>query len=97
MIERKYQLTRLGQGDYLLADNNGRTLWRIALSLDTGPDGRERNYWGVWRWHRTLDQTAGMVDLNEVRDWDDQWQHVQSWCNSRNDAIQEALRLGVAQ
>ena len=36
MTERKYQMTRISAGDYLLPSNDGKTLWRICAYEEDG-------------------------------------------------------------
>lgn len=54
--QRKYALTRIGPGDYLLPSNDGQTIWRIAKYEDGPSHGvegmdRDRDFWGVWKWN----------------------------------------------
>lgn len=77
--ERKYVLTSLGSGDYLLPGNNGKTLWRIF---------RATPGWEIWRWRHQVGENAPAVS----EEWAD-WDHVQSHNNTRAEAISEALRI----
>ena len=87
-VERKYALTRIKAGDYLLPSNDGNTIWRIAKYVEGPSTGiedwpRDRDVWGVWR--RT---GSGLyVDLN---DWDCFAFHGGMY-NTRADAIAGAL------
>jgi len=47
---RKYVMTRIDKGDYLLPSNDGETLWRIRQYMD-GPS------WGLLDWPRALSWT----------------------------------------
>jgi hypothetical protein len=91
-VERKYALTKVEQGDYLLPSNDGRSIFRIARYRDWPPEGEprdERWFWGAWRWDGSfVDGTA--VDTGE---WD-RWNLEAPWCETRDEAIREALRLG---
>lgn len=90
-VERKYALTKIAAGDYLLPSNDGKTIWRIHRYVDGPSSGimdwpRDRDVWGFWRWEG---RAEGAVDLD---DWD-RWEMVGGLCDSRADAIQEALRI----
>ena len=87
-IERKYQLTKIEAGDYLLPSNDGRTVWRIRRYTD-GPSGglehwpKDREVWGIWGWRgATLELT-----LDE-----DKWAYWDGLCDTREEAIQLALK-----
>jgi hypothetical protein len=44
---RKWAMTRIRSGDYLLPSNDARTLWRIS---EYAEDGSAGNYDGAGRW-----------------------------------------------
>lgn len=89
--QRKYALTKIAPGDWLLPGNDGKTVYRLATYEDGPSHGiegmdRDRTFWGVWVW---ADPTSrGYVD---VQDWD-RWEMVESWCETRRDAINAALQ-----
>ena len=84
-MERKYALTKVAAGDYLLPSNDAKTLWRIARYLDTHED-HFKHFWGVYRWR-------GDLDAVDIEDWD-RWEMVTGFLETRQDAIDEAMRLG---
>jgi hypothetical protein len=92
-LERKYALTKVAPGDYLLPSNDGCTIWRIARYEDGPSKGldipRDREFWGVWRW-AGAECFVGYVDTG---DWS-RWNMVESGCDTRAEAIREALRVG---
>ena len=89
-VERKYALTKLKPGDYLLPSNDGKTIWRIARYTEgpsTGIDSwpRDREVWGIWKWAAT--ERLPYVD---TRRWD-AWEMVDSMYHTRAQAIAVAL------
>lgn len=93
MPERKYALTKIAAGDYLLPSNDGKKLWRIAVYEDGPSHGldtpRDRSYWGVWRWTGDVGE-GSYVDTTDWSQWD-------LWCQShdtRAAAINAALKEG---
>lgn len=90
--ERKYALTRITAGDYLLPSNDRSTLWRIRRYTD-GPSlgleiPKDREFWGCWAW-------KGPVDGGVAIDPDawERWEMVCDFCDTRQQAINDALRL----
>lgn len=79
MSERKYAMTRLGPGDYLLPSNDAKTLWRITRYEEDGSaiyvnaDGSERPltgmYWMTWKYKRPLD-SGEALNMDEFVPWD---------------------------
>lgn len=90
MTERKYVLTKVAAGDYLLPSNDRLRIYRLAVYEDGPSHGldtdKDRTYWGVWRWSRPMD---GYLD---VTDWN-LWEMVESLLPSRKAAIEAALRF----
>jgi hypothetical protein len=87
--ERKYALTKIAKGDYLLPSNDGRTIWRLTVYEDGPSHGvemmpRDREFWGTWKW----------VGMGTVVDPDDvgSWEMWEGSLPSRADAIKAALR-----
>ena len=80
--DRKYQLTKVGAGDWLLPSNDARTLWR----LHKGTDG-----WGAW--HRPMPHRDAELDalVEEITlgEWDG-WQ-LDGTLDTRTQAITYAL------
>lgn len=95
-IDRKYTMTRLEAGDYLLPSNDGATIWRLSRYEDGPTHGiaemkRDRMFWGVWRWDGIGPRPTSVEDLE---DWS-LWRHEAAHLESRDEAINEAMRLGV--
>jgi len=92
--ERKYQITRLNRGDYLLPSNDGRTLWRIYSYEE---DGSAETYQGrvikgtFWANARRPMPREG-VAVGDLLDWSD-WEFWAGPFDSRSEAIEEALRV----
>lgn len=98
---RKWQMIRLGAGDYLLPSNDRQTMWRLfryeedGSLISIGPDGVEvpirGHYWMVCRWNAPLTALAD-------GDWDewDRWQEYESLLPSRSAAIDSALSRELA-
>lgn len=75
MRERKWQMTRVGAGDYLLPSNDEQTLWRITKYEErdgtlTRGDGTVVNgdFWALWRLRFPLPDYDA-VD-HDLWDWD---------------------------
>jgi hypothetical protein len=93
--ERKYALTKMAAGDYLLPANDGKTIWRIAKYTD-GPSlgldiPSDREFWALWSWTGEFGPDAQIGS-----GWED-WEMQSGLLDSRADAIAEALRLGEAK
>lgn len=93
--QRKYALTKLAPGDWLLPSNDRKTLWRIATYIDgpsTGLDDmpRDKTFWGVWKWIGRTELPRDEIDL----EFGDSWSLLSEWHESRREAIDEAMRLG---
>lgn len=94
-IERKWVLSKIAAGDYLLPSNDGRTLWRITRYVD-GPSAgldipRDRDFWAVRHWQ----EEVGRGDVVDVEDWD-RWVLRSDMWVSRAAAIDAALRSEAA-
>lgn len=85
--ERKYALTRVKAGDYLLLSNDGKTVWRIATYHEDGSavtsDGRTLagRFWGTWKYKGRV--AAAAIDPNE---WND-FEMYDCLFRSRRDAV----------
>jgi hypothetical protein len=100
--ERKWVLTKVGPGDYLLPSNDAQTLWRLR-SYEDGPShgldvnwSRDRTFWELWRWKGRIDEHEEIAESLDEGRWSDRWEHVESSLASRREAIDAALRLGAA-
>jgi hypothetical protein len=94
-VERKYALTRIKAGDYILPSNDGKTLWRIckyrdgpSMGLDPEVFPRDFERWQLRRWHRPV-HSGSLVD---IEDWD-RWEHWDESYDTRQEAIDAALRI----
>lgn len=93
-IARKYAMTRLARGDYLLPSNDGRTLWRIYTYEE---DGSAENYQGrvvkgtFWACARRPMPRGGAF-VGELLEWSD-WDFWAGPFESRSEAIEEAIRV----
>ena len=97
--QRKYALTRIKAGDYLLPGNDGRTLWRIYSYEEDGSgewcvNGKwvkiTGTYWGVMKY-----DPYGVVDFSNLPDDFLEWDRWSSWGSllaTRQAAINEVLR-----
>lgn len=92
MSDRKYALTKIGTGDWLLPSNDGRILWRIRLydeEIPVGDDAFEtRERWGVWKWLGHIAPGA-VPDPMEPEEWD----FFEGFHETRREAIDAALKL----
>jgi hypothetical protein len=97
MAERKYAMTKLEAGDYLLPSNDGETIFRIHRYVDGPSFGlldwpRDKELWGAYRWEprRKGEMPETAEDLD---DWD-LWGTVATTCETRKAAIDAALDQG---
>jgi hypothetical protein len=101
MVERKYVLTKLARGDYLLPSNDAKTLWRIVRYDDLATTDRRGvaavHLWRLWRCTEplggasTIQHWAYPVFL-DPDDWSF-WEIVESNLQTRAEAIQAALAM----
>jgi hypothetical protein len=95
-MERKFVLTKIAPGDYLLPSNDGKTIWRIALYTEGPSSGvedwpRDKEVWGLWRWRFPVEATQQV----DVDDWDG-WEFFEGPHMKRGEAIDSALKMGAA-
>lgn len=77
--ERKYALTKLSPGDYLLPSNDAQYLWRLTRDADgTG--------WSIS--FKTMQEVKSGHDS-----FDNGWICVEQCLSTRNEAMNEALRI----
>jgi hypothetical protein len=88
-IERKYQLIKVKAGDWLLPANDDKTVWRLRQYEDGPSHGldwpADKTFWMGHRWE-------GSADEIDIDDWD-RWEYEFEWCETREEAIQQALAL----
>lgn len=84
MAERKYTLTKLAAGDYVMPSNDGRTLWRLVFA-------REENggSWLIMHWlgRGSLEAIPREELLDEML-----WETWDSEYETRREAIDKALQ-----
>lgn len=90
-MERKFQMVRLSAGDWLLPDNDERTLWRIQRYDDGADYGLDvafasRSFWRLMRCRYEIGED---IDITE----DAAWVEVHSWLPTRQAAIDSALQV----
>jgi hypothetical protein len=106
-VERKYQLTRIKAGDYIIPSNDGKLLLRISSYREQGPllemrgpthgllhlDPPMRTEWQVHQFDRTVKQLHEMYgdDLPDDFLEWDHWDPVDSGYRSRQAAIEDAV------
>lgn len=97
---RRYQMTRVAAGDYLLPSNDARTLWRITSYVEDGSlmevraNGTERpvrgTFWSTW--YRDMPEPDTDVESLLQWGWDGGWREYVSMLRTRQEAIEEALQ-----
>lgn len=77
MTERKYELTKIQDGEYELLGNDGKTLWRVYRYGDIGGCRGmvEVQCWGLRRQRKPLGR----------------WERIDDGFSTRREAIQAAL------
>ena len=90
MVKRKYALSRIKAGDYLLPSNDRKTIWRIAQYEEDGNaqynDGTKLigRFWGAWKY---IGRDSDTINLQE---WSD-FNMLGSLFRSRTEAIKFAM------
>lgn len=96
--ERKYALTRIRSGSYLLPSNDAKTLWHIYRFEDGESHGLtgepDRMWWACARFLGTFEQ-AQLSVMNDLMEYDyigwDNWREYGSYMKTRAEAIECAL------
>lgn len=90
--ERRYAMTRIGPGDYLLPSNDTQTIWRLWRYTD-GPSfglddwSRDRELWSLWRWTGATGPGSFIdTSVDSTR-----WEEVATMLPTRRKAIDIAL------
>jgi hypothetical protein len=93
--ERSFSLVRLseGGGDWLLPDNDEKTLWRLRLYGEETRRGTVQR-WGIWCWRFEIEEAPHRPP--NVAD-EDEWKHVRGSLKSRAEAIKAALKEGAGE
>lgn len=97
-VERKYVLTKLGVGDYLLPSNDAQTLWRIR-SYEDGPTWgldpevfpRDFKLWSIYRWTGNAEDAHAIAASVENDDFDLWETYDQGGYRTRREAVEAAL------
>lgn len=91
MSERRYAMTRMRAGDYLLPSNDATVLWRVAKYREDGSaqhdDGSPvfGEFWGLWRWR-------GFMSDRLTLDWVE-WDMWAQGFTTRGAAVAEAMSV----
>jgi hypothetical protein len=78
-IERRYALTKVSPGDYVVPSNDAQSAFRMTRSEGEG--------WDLWRW-------TDEVSRLEIGDWS-RWECIAQQCATRAEAIAEAMRVSA--
>jgi hypothetical protein len=91
-IERKYALTKLDKGDYLMPSNDGKTIWRVCLGDEPVDDVGMvfETRWQVFKW---VGYRARPETVEDLEDWGNWNCWIATGCRTRSEAIQEALAI----
>jgi hypothetical protein len=94
-VARKYAMTKVARGDYLLPSNDARWLLRIASYEEDGSaewgNGQKvvGTFWAVYRRPMPREGTP----LDSILEWGDGWEFWAGTLATRKDALAEALRV----
>lgn len=94
-VERRYRMTRVRAGCYLLPSNDGETIYRIESYIDGPSMGieewpRDIKLWGYWKWIGPKNPWNMHPDDDplDYRYWD----QAPGIFNTRREAIEAALQ-----
>lgn len=97
--KRKYVLSRIAAGDYIFLSNDAKTLWRVYRyeedgSLVDGDQPVTGQFWAAARFDGTVAAAERLMkqDPDEFIGWTS-WEHWASPLRTREEAIEEALRV----
>ncbi len=97
-VERKYALTKVATGDYLLPSNDALTIWRLQSYVDGPSHGlddwpRDRTLWRVLRWTGDLDAIPAALarESEDCEAFSRGWQECDDGLATRREAIDRAL------
>lgn len=96
VIERKYALTKIAAGDYLLPSNDAQTIYRIQRYTDGPSFGlmdwpRDRELWSVARWTGEVGPGC-FVDTSPESE---RWEEVATCIATRREAVERAIAGGM--
>lgn len=90
-VFRRYQMTRIAAGDYLLPSNDKKKLWRISKYTEGPSSGldwpSDKEVWGIWEWTGPLDGKRAI----DPDDWSP-WSFHEGLHDTRSAAIDSALK-----
>lgn len=88
MTQRKYVLTRIAAGDYLLPSNDGKKLYRLQKQIEGPSSGldwpADKEVWGIFEW-------TGPLDEIDIENWD-RWDFYEGMHKTRRAAVDAALK-----
>lgn len=92
MADRRFALTKIDAGDYLLPDNDETHLWRVVRYEDGSHYGLDvpyasRTFWRVLRCRRTVLELAMTHHLGEIVEEWFEWEECDQWLPSRAAAL----------
>ena len=93
---RRYSMTRIRDGDYLLPSNDAQTLWRITRYTEDGsaawvdPDNGSEHpivgiFWSAAKYNGSLDRLP-----DDLTDWE-HWDHWSDMHRTRREAVVEIV------
>lgn len=89
--QRKYALTKIARGDWLLPGNDGESMYRLVTYEDGPSNGldipKDRTFWAVHRWAGY----AGPDAIIDLQPWT-MWENVAASLDTRRDAIEYVVR-----
>lgn len=92
-MARKYQMTRLGAGDYILPSNDGTVLFRI-VRIDEVDNDRPVKVWSVYVYDTPVEEIPEELPEDFI-EWN-RWNEISHWHPTRKAAIDDALTYGSA-
>jgi hypothetical protein len=98
--ERRWAMSRITAGDYLLRGNDDVSWWRVkrGMEVETDDDGgrwHRVQVWEVWRWHEPFAPDPTAYDMPDMIFDREHWSCVASWLLTRAEAIREVVRLST--
>lgn len=101
MEARKYAMTKIARGDYLLPSNDGLALWRLTEyaedgSAEVSADGKEwkpltGTFWQTAKYRDPLPSSGDLPD--DFLEWD-RWETWETGLLKRKYAVEAVLNRG---